>query len=78
VRDAEDLRDFIVGRKEPAISLRGIRRDLQEAATQIVASLAESASSPDTEIDLLQTRLIAALDRLDACLRDYQRNANSQ
>lgn len=77
VRDAQDLRDFIARRKEPAVSLRGIRRDLEETATRIVASLMESASSPGAEVELLRTRLTAMFDRLDAGLRDYQRYANA-
>ena len=77
VRDAQDLRDFIARRKEPAGSLRGIRRDLEETATRIVTSLMESASSPSTEVELLRTRLTAMFDRLDAGLRDYQRYANA-
>jgi hypothetical protein len=77
VRDAQDLRDFIAKRGEQAGSLRGIRRNLEEAAAQIVASLTESASSPDAEVEFLRTRLTAMFDRLDAGLRDYQRYANA-
>lgn len=77
VRDAQDLRDFIARRKEPAGSLRGIRRDLEETATRIVTSLMESASSPGTEVELLRTRLTPMFDRLNAGLRDYQRYANA-
>lgn len=77
VRDAQDLRDFIARRKEPVASLRGVHRDLEETATQIVASLTESASSPDAQIERLRTRLTAMFDRLDAGLRDYQRYAHA-
>jgi hypothetical protein len=76
VRQAEDLRDFIARRGEPAGSLRGIRRNLEEMASQIVDGLMELASLPDGEVELLRTRLTAIFDRLDAGLRDYQRYAN--
>jgi hypothetical protein len=76
VRDAQDLRDFIVGQQESASSLRGIRLDLEETAAQIVGLL-ESASPANAETGLLPTRLTAMLDRLDAGLRDYQRYSNT-
>jgi len=77
VRHAEDLRDFIARRREPTGSLRGIRRDLEETATQIVASLREAASAPEPDVALLRARLTAMFDRLDAGLRDYQRYTNA-
>jgi hypothetical protein len=77
VRGAQDLRDFIARRKEPAGSLRDMRRDLEETATQIVTSLMEWAASPDAEVELLRTSLTAMFDRLDAGLREYQRYANA-
>jgi hypothetical protein len=77
LRDAQDLRDFIARRKERSGSLRSIRLDLEDTASQIVASVMASASSPDPEAELLRTRLTAMFDRLDAGLRDYQRYANA-
>jgi KAP family P-loop domain len=77
VRQAQDLRDFIVGRREPAGSLRGIRRTLVETASEIVRDLMHAASAPDADVENLRTRLTATFDRLDAGLRDYQRYENS-
>ena len=73
LREAQDLLDFIARRREPAGSLRGIRRDLEETARQIVAALSEP--SPDTGDR--HTRLTALLDRLDTMLSDYQQAAAS-
>lgn len=71
VRGAQDLRDFIARQRDMAGSLRGIWRDLEETASQIVACLNE----PTTDAELLRARLTAMFDRLEAGLRDWQRNA---
>jgi KAP-like P-loop domain-containing protein len=77
VRDGQDLRDFLAGHRERAGSLGGILGDLKATAAEIVASLQEPASLPDAELDVLRTRLTAMFDRLDAGLRDYQRQKRS-
>jgi hypothetical protein len=71
------LRDFLAGHRERAGSLGGILGDLKATAAEIVASLQEPASLPDAELDVLRTRLTAMFDRLDAGLRDYQRQKRS-
>ena len=76
-REAQDLRDLIARHSDRAGSVRGIRRDLEETASQVTASLTEPANSPDADTGLLQTRLTAMLDRLDAGLRDYQRYSDA-
>lgn len=76
VHEAQDLRDFIIAQKAPPGSLRGIRRDLEETASQIVANLTESASSQEADGELLRTRVTAMIDRLDVGMRGYQRYAN--
>ena len=72
---AEEMHDLIAGQQEPASSLRGVRRDLEETTSQIVATLIEWGSPSDAES--LRTRLTAMFDRLDVGLRDYQRYANA-
>jgi hypothetical protein len=76
VRKAEELHDLIAGQQEPASSLRGVRRDLEETTSQIVVTFIEWGSPSDVES--LRTRLTAMFDRLDVGLRDYQRNANAE
>jgi hypothetical protein len=75
-RRAEELHDLIARQREPARSLRGIRRDLEETTTGIFGLLTEADSWSDAEA--LRTRLTAMLDRLDVGLRDYQRYANAE
>jgi hypothetical protein len=78
VHEAQDLQDFINGRREPVGGvLQVIRRHLEETVSEIVDDLMESASAPQEDAELVQTRLAAMLDRLDAGLRDYQQYANS-
>ena len=78
VREAQDLRDFIARRSDQPGSLRGIRHDLEETASQIAASLTEPTTSPEPDTGLLRARLTAMLDRLDAGLRDYQRYSDAE
>ena len=75
-RDAQELARLHRRRSEPSGSLRGLRRDLEETAAQIDASLTGWATAgPDA--GALRTGLTAMFDRLDAGLRDYQRYANA-
>jgi GTPase SAR1 family protein len=77
VRDAQDLRDFIMEHREPSRTVRHILRGLGETASQIVFELTQSEASPDADVQVLRTRVTAMMDRLDAGLRDYQRFVNA-